>query len=45
LHYDGSVWSAQATGTQEILFGICGAPGTSVYAVGNWGGILRLGHD
>ncbi len=41
LHYDGSSWSAQNSGTSEALNAVWGNLWSSVYAVGNSGLILH----
>ncbi|MDI6832171.1 MAG: FG-GAP-like repeat-containing protein, partial [Actinomycetota bacterium] len=41
LHYDGSVWSAQESGTTVTLRGVAAADASSVWAVGDGGTILH----
>ena len=40
-HYDGSVWSAMASGTAQQLNGVWGSSGSDVLAVGNGGTIAH----
>jgi hypothetical protein len=38
LHYDGTSWSAMASGTSAVLLGVWGSSSTNVFAVGAGGG-------
>ena len=41
LHYDGSTWQTQASGSTADLFGVWGSSATNVYAVGNEGKVIH----
>ena len=41
IHYDGTGWSAMASGTSEMLSGVWGTSSSDVYVVGWWGTILH----
>jgi Big-like domain-containing protein len=41
VHYDGTTWSSQTSGTSADLFGVWGASGSDVYAVGRHGTVLH----
>jgi hypothetical protein len=41
LHYDGASWSVTTSGTSVSLFAVWGTSSGEVYAVGDYGMILR----
>ncbi len=41
VHYDGTRWTAQTSGTTQYLFGVWGSRGTDVFAVGIYGTLLH----
>lgn len=41
VHYSGSAWSTMSSGTTRTLNGVHGSSIYSVYAVGDWGVVLR----
>jgi hypothetical protein len=41
LHYDGSVWSTQPSGTGSFLLGVYGTSSSDIWAVGGYGTILH----
>jgi hypothetical protein len=42
LHYNGTTWTAQASGTSSDLHGVWSASATSVFAVGDGGAIIHF---
>ena len=43
LHYSGTAWSAQNSGSTQPLYGIWGSSNNAVFAVGDASTILRYG--
>jgi hypothetical protein len=41
VHYNGTSWSSQTSGTADTLYGVWGSSGTDVFAVGASGTILH----
>ena len=37
----GSTWSNMPSGTKDDLYAVCRSPGGSLYAVGQWGTVLK----
>ena len=40
MHYDGTSWTAQPSGTSAVLLGVWGSGRTDVFAVGSTGGAI-----